>query len=289
MRSLKIVAMVLGGVLLTGCGSTDGDTSETVSDTTYTTTSEDTTQGITTDTTDDISTEGDITTVTDTTTDITTDTQQGGVSTTAETSTSDVTTNIETTTKSDTTSDTTNDTESEILAELIVPTHCDSEYITDEICKEISEYFYAMKIVDTETFLDKQLPEYNSFMDNYLQENSSSVQDMLQTYHDNILKSYDSTAETTPYTSVDFNSIELVYPNDFDSIMNTMTYINQLDDMTLEYGEYTLSDELSAYYELQYTIDYTLHGDSAEDYNSTNSGNILVMVKDEQIFLIMLS
>lgn len=288
----KTFIISLSVLLLTACSNIGNTTSEGVlstSSTTETTTETDIHQSDTTlDTITTTESPNDSSITTDTSGKTSTDVSVTG-DTSIDTTTVTTTTTTTTSTTYDTEQATTTVTDTTTTANTLpIPTYCTSEYISQEICKEVSEYFDAMISIDTDTFLSKQLPEYNSFMDNYLTENSSNTKDMLTTYYENFLKSSDA-AEDTPYTSVEFNSIDLDYPNDFDSIMNTMDYINQLDEVTLEYGEYTLSDELSAYYELVYTIDYTLHGEDVEDFNGTKSGNILVLVVGSQIYLIMLS
>lgn len=170
--------------------------------------------------------------------------------------------------------------------ELVIPITPTSEYITQKMCKEISEYFNSMVNIDIDTFNSKQLSAYNSFMENYLTENNSNLNEMLSTYCDNFLKS--SGDENAEYTDFNINNITLDYPNDMDSILNTMEYINQLDEVTLEYENYTLSNELNAYYQLNYTIDYTLQGDTMEDFNGSKNGSILVLDVDGEISLIML-
>jgi hypothetical protein len=67
-----------------------------------------------------------------------------------------------------------------------------------------------------------------------------------------------------------------------------MEYITQLDDVTEQYENYTISDELTAYYQLNYAIDYTLTADGLEDFTATKSGSILVLDLDGEISLIML-
>lgn len=243
----------------------------------------------------------DITTIGDTSSDNSSDTESSNsVTTTEETTTTQETTASSSTTEDTTsTEDTTNDTSEETPSvdetsteiietyeELVIPITPTSDYITQEICKEISEYFNSMVNVDIDTFNSKQLSAYNSFMENYLTENDSNVAEMLTTYCDNFLKS--SGDENAEYTDFNINNITLDYPNDVDSILNTMEYINQLDEVTLEYENYTLSDKLSAYYQLNYTIDYTLQGDTMEDFNSSKNGSILVLDVDGEIALIML-
>lgn len=279
MKNTKTIMMVLSCLILTSCSGVSNTKDEQPSNDT-----EITTESSINDTT----TENDTTTIVEKPID-------GSITISKESETTTTTISSETTTAAtesimSITADVTNNTINSIEdIDMIIPTTTTSEYITQEICKEISEYFNAMKDIDVETFQSKQLPEYNQFMDNYLQENSSNIKEMLENYHNNILKSNDVTAENTPYTSVNFNSIELVYPNDFDSIMNTMNYINQLDDITLEYSDYAISKKLSAYYELQYNIDYTLRGEDVQDFNSVNSGKILVLIMDNQTYLIMLT
>lgn len=295
MRKSKIIVIALCGMILTSCNSVSNNTTEntdekiTTSDTSLneTTATTEIETSINSDTsvstTDNSANDEGVVTSADTTTISSTTDTNTNVSTTLDTSTSldTSTTNI----------DTSNVENISTYDNLVIPTTSHSEYIDESICKEIAEYFHSMKNVDVETFQSKQLPEYNSFMNSYLEENSSNIEDMLNTYHKNILKSNnaDTQTEETPYSSVDFNSIELVYPNDFDSIMNTMNYINQLDEITQEYGEYTISKELSAYYELEYKIDYTLHGENVDDYNNISGGKILVLQMNNQNYLIMLS
>lgn len=287
MRKSKIIVIALCGMILTSCNGVSDSIAE---NTTEKITTSDTTSNETT-----VTTETNINSDTSVNTTSTSATDENVVTSVDTTTTNTITdTNTSTSTPLDTTSNNTDTSNTESIAtydNLVIPTTSHSEYIDESICKEIAEYFHSMKNIDVETFQSKQLPEYNSFMNNYLEENSSNIEDMLNTYHKNILKSNntDTQTEETPYSSVDFNSIELVYPNDFDSIMNTMNYINQLDEITQEYGEYTISNELSAYYELEYKIDYTLHGENVDDYNNISGGKILVLQMNNQNYLIMLS
>ena len=291
MRKSKIIVIALCGMILTSC---NGVSDSIVENTEEKITTSDTTSNETT-----VTTETNINSDTSVNTTSTSATDENVV-TSADTTTTNTLTDtnasitLDTSTPLDTTSNNTDTSNTESIStydNLVIPTTSHSEYIDESICKEIAEYFHSMKNIDVETFQSKQLPEYNSFMNSYLEENSSNIEDMLNTYHKNILKSNntDTQTEETPYSSVDFNSIELVYPNDFDSIMNTMNYINQLDKITQEYGEYTISKELSAYYELEYKIDYTLHGENVDDYNNISGGKILVLQMNNQNYLIMLS
>lgn len=283
MKNAKLVLISLFVMLLTACNTIKNDTSNitdlnTTSETTITssTINNDITQEVTTS-----NTEVQNSIISDTILDSTSQVTTLDTSSSDSTVPTDITT---TTTESTQVSDT-----SYKYDTLVIPMISYSEYIQEDICKEIAEYFNSMKNVDVQTFQDKQLSAYNSFMSEYLEENSSSMEDMLSTYNSNILKSHDPNCEVTPYTSSEFTSIELTYPNDFDSIMNTMNYINQLDDITTKYEDYTISNELSAYYELQYTIHYTLHGDDVDDYISSYNGKVLVLQMGDKISLIMLS
>jgi len=265
MNRLRLtVAILICTITLCSCNSLDNDTTQLdestdISNTSSDTSSEDT-ETSTTSTTSQDTTSTEVTTTEDTTTD--TDVEE--TSTIEETSSSEQLT----------------------YNELVIPITPTSEHITKEMCKEISEYFNSMVNVDIDTFNSKQLSAYNTFMDNYLTENESNLTEMLTTYCDNFLKS--SGDEDAEYTNFSINNIQLDYPNDIDSILNTMDYINQLDEVTLEYEDYTLSNELSAYYQLDYTIDYTLQGDSIQDFNGLKNGSILVLDVDGKISLIML-
>lgn len=170
--------------------------------------------------------------------------------------------------------------------ELPIPMLSNSEYVTQDMCKEVSEYFNSMVNVDVDTFKQKHLPAYNSYLEDSLQDTNSNVEEMLKTYCNNILASNND--DTTNYTDFKFNNISLEYPNDYDSIMNTMNYIYQLDDITNKYDNYTLSKKLSAYYQLTYTIDYTLTGENLEDFNSSYKGSLLLLQMDGQTYLLML-
>lgn len=208
----------------------------------------------------------------------------------------DSTTSVDTSsTTDDTTSlDTTSDTQTSETTEyvpvtydeLVIPITPTSEYITKDMCKEIAEYFNSMINIDVDTFNSKQLSAYNSFMDEYLTQNESSLSEMLATYCDNFLKS--SGDEEAGYTDFTIDSIRLDYPNDMESILNTMDYINQLDDVTDQYENYTLSKELTAYYQLTYSMNYTLTGDGLENFDGIRNGSILVLDIDGEISLIML-
>lgn len=194
------------------------------------------------------------------------------------------------TTSLDTTSDTQTSETTEYVPvtydELVIPITPTSEYITKDMCKEIAEYFNSMINIDVDTFNSKQLSAYNSFMDEYLTQNESSLSEMLATYCDNFLKS--SGDEEAGYTDFTIDSIRLDYPNDMESILNTMDYINQLDDVTDQYENYTLSKELTAYYQLTYSMNYTLTGDGLENFDGIRNGSILVLDIDGEISLIML-
>jgi hypothetical protein len=278
MRRLLLATMLIATLLSVGCSSVSDseaqleNTSENVTDTQ--------TLGESTADTEDTSTETEVETSI---------TQEENTTTIEETSTdTDSTTTEEiSTADTDTLEIDSTDTEVEVEYSMPIPTSCESSYITQEMCSEISEYFQSMLEVDVDSFQSKQLSAYNTFMENYLSENDSNLQDMLSTYCDNFLKSNDD--EDSVYTDFAFNSITLEYPNDVDSILNTMNYIDQLDEVTSEQEGYVLSTSLTAYYQLNYAIDYTLTADGLDDYNSTKSGSILVLDVDGDISLIMLS
>jgi hypothetical protein len=216
----------------------------------------------------------------------TTETTEDTSATTEDTTTSESDTQEESTTaNAETSNESVEDSASENLS-MPIPTACDSQYITDEMCQAISEYFNSMVAIDVDTFKAKQLNAYNLYMEDYLSENESSIEDMLGIYYNNYLLSVAD--ETLEYTAVSFDNITLEYPNDVDSILNTMEYITQLDDVTEQYEDYTISDDLTAYYQLNYAIDYTLTADGLEDFTSTKSGSILVLDLDGEISLIML-
>lgn len=247
---------------------------------------------------DDLTTIGDTSNNNDTSLTTSDKVETSSSSSTMDTSSTsiDSTTSVDTSsTTDDTTSlDTTSDTQTSETTEyvpvtydeLVIPITPTSEYITKDMCKEIAEYFNSMINIDVDTFNSKQLSAYNSFMDEYLTQNESSLSEMLATYCDNFLKS--SGDEEAGYTDFTIDSIRLDYPNDMESILNTMDYINQLDDVTDQYENYTLSKELTAYYQLTYSMDYTLTGDGLENFEGIRSGSILVLDIDGKISLIML-
>lgn len=201
--------------------------------------------------------------------------------------TSDINTTIEDITTNATTDETitTNDTINS-YNDFKIPIKSNSEHITESMCREISEYFNSMTQVDVDTFKSKQLSAYNTYMEEYLIGNGSNFESMLNTYNSNYLIS--SGSDEGVYTSYTIDNISLDYPNDVDSILNTMNYINQLDDITEQYEDYAISQQLTAYYQLNYTIDYTLQGDQVENFNGTKTGSILVLDMSEQLYLIML-
>lgn len=247
---------------------------------------------------DDLTTIGDTSSNNDTSSTTSDKVETSSSSSTMDTSSTstDSTTSVDTSsTTDDTTSlDTTSDTQTSETTEyvpvtydeLVIPITPTSEYITKDMCKEIAEYFNSMINIDVDTFNSKQLSAYNSFMDEYLTQNESSLSEMLATYCDNFLKS--SGDEEAGYTDFTIDSIRLDYPNDMESILNTMDYINQLDDVTDQYENYTLSKELTAYYQLTYSMNYTLTGDGLENFDGIRNGSILVLDVDGEISLIML-
>lgn len=247
---------------------------------------------------DDLTTIGDTSSNNDTSLTTSDKVETSSSSSTMDTSSTstDSTTSVDTSsTTDDTTSlDTTSDTQTSETTEyvpvtydeLVIPITPTSEYITKDMCKEIAEYFNSMINIDVDTFNSKQLSAYNSFMDEYLTQNESSLSEMLATYCDNFLKS--SGDEEAGYTDFTIDSIRLDYPNDMESILNTMDYINQLDDVTDQYENYTLSKELTAYYQLTYSMNYTLTGDGLENFDGIRNGSILVLDIDGEISLIML-
>ena len=247
---------------------------------------------------DDLTTIGDTSSNKDTSLTTSDKVETSSSSSTMDTSSTstDSTTSVDTSsTTDDTTSlDTTSDTQTSETTEyvpvtydeLVIPITPTSEYITKDMCKEIAEYFNSMINIDVDTFNSKQLSAYNSFMDEYLTQNESSLSEMLTTYCDNFLKS--SGDEEAGYTDFTIDSIRLDYPNDMESILNTMDYINQLDDVTDQYENYTLSKELTAYYQLTYSMNYTLTGDGLENFDGIRNGSILVLDIDGEISLIML-
>lgn len=247
---------------------------------------------------DDLTTIGDTSSNNDTSLTTSDKVETSSSSSTMDTSSTstDSTTSVDTSsTTDDTTSlDTTSDTQTSETTEyvpvtydeLVIPITPTSEYITKDMCKEIAEYFNSMINIDVDTFNSKQLSAYNSFMDEYLTQNESSLSEMLTTYCDNFLKS--SGDEEAGYTDFTIDSIRLDYPNDMESILNTMDYINQLDDVTDQYENYTLSKELTAYYQLTYSMNYTLTGDGLENFDGIRNGSILVLDIDGEISLIML-
>ena len=247
---------------------------------------------------DDLTTIGDTSSNKDTSLTTSDKVETSSSSSTMDTSSTstDSTTSVDTSsTTDDTTSlDTTSDTQTSETTEyvpvtydeLVIPITPTSEYITKDMCKEIAEYFNSMINIDVDTFNSKQLSAYNSFMDEYLTQNESSLSEMLATYCDNFLKS--SGDEEAGYTDFTIDSIRLDYPNDMESILNTMDYINQLDDVTDQYENYTLSKELTAYYQLTYSMNYTLTGDGLENFDGIRNGSILVLDIDGEISLIML-
>lgn len=282
MKRTLLVAILVGMCLTVGCNSTaEGgttlpETSESLS--TDTTTQDDGVDTIQT------TTGGDATLQ---------ETNQVASETTAmdvseATTTDDTTTNATTTTDTPTATDTVEGTQpTDAELDYPIPTSTTSSYVTQDMCLQVSEYFQSMLDVDVDTFQAKQLSAYNAFMDEYLSENDSSLQEMLSTYYDNFLNSTGD--EEAAYTDCTFDAISLDYPNDVDSILNTMTYIDQLDEITEEREDYTLSSELTAYYQLDYAIDYTLSGDGLEDYSATKNGSILVLEMDGALYLVMLS
>lgn len=247
---------------------------------------------------DDLTTIGDTSSNKDTSLTTSDKVETSSSSSTMDTSSTstDSTTSVDTssttddTTSLDTTSDTQTSETTEYIPvtydELVIPITPTSEYITKDMCKEIAEYFNSMINIDVDTFNSKQLSAYNSFMDEYLTQNESSLSEMLATYCDNFLKS--SGDEEAGYTDFTIDSIRLDYPNDMESILNTMDYINQLDDVTDQYENYTLSKELTAYYQLTYSMNYTLTGDGLENFDGIRNGSILVLDIDGEISLIML-
>lgn len=247
---------------------------------------------------DDLTTIGDTSSNNDTSLTTSDKVETSSSSSTMDTSSTstDSTTSVDTssttddTTSLDTTSDTQTSETTEYIPvtydELVIPITPTSEYITKDMCKEIAEYFNSMINIDVDTFNSKQLSAYNSFMDEYLTQNESSLSEMLATYCDNFLKS--SGDEEAGYTDFTIDSIRLDYPNDMESILNTMDYINQLDDVTDQYENYTLSKELTAYYQLTYSMNYTLTGDGLENFDGIRNGSILVLDIDGEISLIML-
>lgn len=290
MNTLKLASLTVSVmILLSGCNSIQQDTQfkselSTNESVTFTTITTDVSQVDTTV----ISSE----TITDTSLDITSVTSATDSTSESSEVTQD-TTQFESTTQ--VTSDTNvpqQDTSSEDLAgissydDLVIPVKVSSDYITQNMCDEIAQYFNSMIELDIDTFKSKQIPAYNTFIEEYLEENNSSLQEMLSTYKDNFL--YSTGNPDTIYSNVQFDSICLDYPNDFDNIMNTMEYINQLDEITEQYEQYILSQSLTAYYQLNYTIYYTLTDDSLQDYESSKVGSILVLDVGGDISLVML-
>jgi hypothetical protein len=283
MRRLFLATMLVGTLLAVGCNSISSDetqledVSETINDTQSAEDSTSDTDLTTAESLEDTSTSDE--TLSDTDTTSTDDTDSTAVEDTSATEADSQNPNEDTTS--------TESTASEETYNMPIPTSCESSYITQEMCAEISQYFQSMVDVDVDTFQSKQLSAYNTFMSDYLSENDSSLEDMLSTYCDNFLKSNGD--EDSAYTDFTLDSITLEYPNDVDSILNTMNYIDQLDEVTSEQEGYVLSTSLTAYYQLNYTIDYTLTADSLEDYTSTKSGSVLVLDVDGDISLVMLS
>lgn len=287
MKTFKtMIALLSCSVLLCSCNSVDNTTTTLDDDlTTIGDTSSSNDTSSTTSNKVETSSNSSTVDISSTSTDDTTsvDTSSTSIDSTTSKTTGD-------TTSLDTTSDTQTSETTEYVPvtydELIIPITPTSEYITKDMCKEIAEYFNSMINIDVDTFNSKQLSAYNSFMEEYLTQNESSLSEMLATYCDNFLKS--SGDEEAGYTDFTIDSIRLDYPNDMESILNTMDYINQLDDVTDQYENYTLSDELTAYYQLTYSMDYTLTGDGLENFDGIRNGSILVLDIDGKISVIML-
>lgn len=279
MKRLKLIYMMLiCGLLCTACQSIEN--TQLPEDSTENTSSIDTSlENIDTSIIMDTSSTTELTTIETSSTEETSETSS------TDTSTEDTTTdtsNLETSTDETISNiDTSNS-----YNDLVIPINSNSEYITESMCKEISEYFNSMTQVDVDTFKSKQLSAYNTYMEEYLLENESDFESMLNIYNDNYLVS--SGSEKGVYSEYTLNSISLNYSNDVDSILNTMNYIDQLDEITQQYEDYIISSELTAYYQLNYTIDYTLKGNEVEDFNGTKIGSILVLDINGEISLIML-
>lgn len=282
MNRLRLVSLALAcGLILSACGAADGTAPSEESLDTVSTSEVDATDGTSTSESDseptsDAEPQADASEATEVGTDTDTETEDSE-SESEEVSEETPSEELEATPSGSST----------LYGDLVVPIQCNSGYVTEAMCSEVAEYFDAMVRVDVDAFESKQLSAYNAYIESYLEDNDSTVYAMLSTYRDNFLQS--SGVEGASYSDVQFNSITLDYPNDTDDILSTMQYVYQLDEVTAEYEGYAVSDALTAYYELDYSIDYTITGEGVDDYTATKAGSVLLLDVDGDLSLLMLS